>query len=147
MIMSRSLFFTLAIFGTVNFWGSSARASVTADLTLVENKWVAAYKSHDIGFLKNLLADEYTYSDGSGVITNKNATIEEFTAPGMVLTTCSFRGLVVKAYGDTALVRGTFKLVANMGKQDLSGTYVFMDVFVKKGGQWRAVATLETPTK
>jgi ketosteroid isomerase-like protein len=53
--------------------------------------------------------------------------------------------LKVKVYGDTAIVSGQTTDKGKYKGQDISGTYRFTDVFVKRDGKWMAVSTHVTP--
>ena len=46
----------------------------------------------------------------------------------------------VRVYGDTAVTTGLAKVKGQSGGQDLSGTYRYMNVLVRRGGRWQSVA-------
>jgi len=50
--------------------------------------------------------------------------------------------LQVRLYGDTGIVLGAGMLKAHKANQDLiGGKFVWTDTFVKRGGEWKVVAS------
>ena len=49
--------------------------------------------------------------------------------------------IVVRVYGDAAVTTMDQTEKSRHGGQDFSGKYLFTDVWVKQGGQWRAVSS------
>ena len=50
----------------------------------------------------------------------------------------------VRVFGDVAIVTGSDDEKSSFKGKDISGHYVWTDVFVKRNGQWQAVASQGT---
>ena len=55
-----------------------------------------------------------------------------------------YREMKVKVFGNTAVVMGSDTEKSTYKGKDSSGKYVWMDVFVNRGGKWQAVASEST---
>ena len=56
------------------------------------------------------------------------------------------QNLQARLNGDTGIVVGKGIIKAHKGKQDLlGGKFVWTDTFVKRGGEWKVVASQITP--
>ena len=52
--------------------------------------------------------------------------------------------LTIHVYGKTAVAAGTATLKGSFKGQDISGTYRYTDVWVKRNGKWQVVASQAT---
>lgn len=121
-------------------------ADVTAEQELinVEHQWKQAVIDRDRAALDQFYASEYISTDSEGLVWNKRQDIEIDTAGASRLTSFKFEDLRVQVYGDVAVVTGRLFMtgvVAGAPSQNLSR---FTDVFVKRDGRWRCVATHTT---
>jgi ketosteroid isomerase-like protein len=113
-------------------------------------EWDTAYTSHDTRTLSSILADDYEMVDAAGEFINRTdyfigaASAAAFLPEG---ETGESTGLLVRLYGDTAVVTGRSRSKGVPRNRLLAqGTeVVFTDLFVRMGNQWRAVATHATP--
>jgi len=80
-----------------------------------------------------------------GRIVNKTEDVQSYESDEAVFTEFKIDDLKVRFYGETAIVIGQGSIKAHTKTQDLSGTYVWTDTFVKMGGEWKAVASQVTP--
>lgn len=113
-------------------------------LIQLERDWNVAFRSKDIAFIENVLAEEFmaTYGDGTRVdraqelemIANFNAQIDSSTVDDFT----------VNLYDDTAVVWFTQRMVGPSQGQALELTYRYMDVFVFRDGRWQCVASQST---
>ncbi|MCL6267794.1 nuclear transport factor 2 family protein [Flagellimonas myxillae] len=110
--------------------------------------WTNAYLKGDAGPLIEVLDDSWVYSgSGDGSTSNKIATIDEFSTADYSFDEIKYHDLDVQLYGDVAVVRGWEKMVIlGSDKQDTTILKLrFTDVYQKKEGKVRAIATHSSP--
>lgn len=121
-----------------------ASIGATPDATFVdfEHRWVEALQKHDIAALDAILDDTFVDVTWRGAIRTKHGVLTGPPAAGPYRT-LRLDDLTVRRYGrDTAIVTGVNVLQG--ATADDVARIRFTDVFVKKGGGWRAVAAQET---
>jgi ketosteroid isomerase-like protein len=112
--------------------------SVAQTLKQVEHDWLEAEKAADVAKLGQIIADDWV-----GVHNTERETKQSYLASvksgSTKIESFEMGPMDVKVLGSVAVVQGsdTEKSITN-GK-DSSGKYVWMDVFVKRGGKWVAV--------
>ncbi len=111
----------------------------------LEHQWADAEKNGNTAILQRVVADGYVYTDPSGKITGKQDEINMVKNGQAKYQTFDLSDMQAHVYGDTAVVTGKAKLQGTENGKDVSGNYAFTDTFVKKDGQWQAVATQSTP--
>jgi ketosteroid isomerase-like protein len=119
-------------------------------LRLLVREWDAAYATYDTKTLSSILADDYEMVDAAGEFINRTDYVigaASATASLPEGETGESTGLLVRLYGDTAVVTGRSRSKGvprnRLLAQDME--VVFTDLFVRIGDQWRAVATHATP--
>lgn len=136
----------LAILATVTTTGAQT-GRVRSDqeiLVQLEQDWDAAFRRKDVGFIENILADEFvaTYSDGSrGDRAKELALVADFN---LQIDSSTLDEFVVKVYGDTAVVWMSQRLVGPSQGRQLTVTFRYVDVFVMRGDRWQCVASQST---
>ena len=119
-------------------------------LRVLVRDWDAAYVNHDTRILSSILADDYEMVDAAGqLISRTEYVIGAASAAGFLPEgeTGTSTGLLVRLYGDTAVVTGRSRSKGVPRNRLLANgmEVVFTDLFVRVGKQWRAVATHATP--
>ncbi len=126
--------------------GSAYAADRSADeAALRELKqvlWPRAYFTQDTKLLDRILADDFQSVDGDGNWSTKAEELDWISKNKPAYDHFEFRIRRLDIFGDdTAIVAGTGTI---RGKDD-EGPYVVeyqsSNVFVKRGGTWRAVAS------
>jgi uncharacterized protein (TIGR02246 family) len=110
--------------------------------TRLENEWNNATFKKDAKALDLLYAKEYTYTDPTGKVYNRQQDISEVTTGNykpQALAVLS--DIKVNSYGNVAVVKGLNTSKATLNGKDISGTYRFVDVFVMRDGRWQCVST------
>ena len=122
----------------------AADVGAEQQLINVEHQWKQAVVDRDRSALDRFYASEYISTDSEGLVWNKSQDIEIDTTGASRLMSFRFEDLRVQVYGDVAVVTGrlfTEGVMAGAPSQNLSR---FTDVFVKRDGRWRCVATHTT---
>ncbi len=115
-------------------------AAVEQQILQLEQNWSAAAQKKDGAYLQKLYADEYLFTDTDGSVSDKAEDIAHLSA-NVVFTSFNLEDMKVHVYGTTAVVTGRNTIQATADGQDISGSYRFTDVFVKRDGRWQVVAT------
>jgi Domain of unknown function (DUF4440) len=118
--------------------------TVEAELRALNSQVVDMQLRHDVGTARRLLADEYSFIQADGQVTNKAQNIAVIGSPDFICTSLTTAGVEVRVYGDTALVMGRASMKATFQGQDVGGEFRYTDVWVKRGGEWTNVASQAT---
>jgi ketosteroid isomerase-like protein len=119
-------------------------ASVEQALTQMEKEWTKAGQEKDIATLDKIMADDWTAIDYQGKMVTKAQSIADLKAGSSTLTTVTLGEMKVRVFGNTAVVMGSDTEKSTYKGKNSSGKYVWMDVFVNRGGKWQAVASEST---
>ena len=112
--------------------------SVAQTVKQVEHDWLEAEKASDVGRLGQIIADDWIGIHDTQRMT-KQSYLASVKSGSTKIESFEMGPMDVKVLGNVAVVQGsdTEKSITN-GK-DSSGKYMWMDVFVKRGGKWVAV--------
>lgn len=105
----------------------------------VEDQWLAAEVAHDEAFLRRVMDDRYTVNRRNGTTLGKEEYIAGILGGVMVDVWASERTVLVD--GDTAVTFATVNVVdegVDPNAPPRSSRYTL--VYVKRDGQWRAIA-------
>jgi ketosteroid isomerase-like protein len=113
-------------------------------LMQLERDWDDAFRHNDVGFIENVLADEFvaTYDDGSRGDRARELTLA--AAFDQQIDSSTLDEFIVKIYGDTAVVWFTLHLVGPSQGRPLALAFRYVDVFVLRAGRWQCIATQST---
>jgi ketosteroid isomerase-like protein len=113
-------------------------------LMQLERDWDEAFHRKDVGFIANILADEFvvTYSDGTRA--DKSKELRLATEFDQQIDSSVLDEFIVKVYGDTAVVWFTQHLVGPSKGRSLALTFRYVDMFVMRAGRWQCVASQST---
>jgi ketosteroid isomerase-like protein len=128
--------------------GAAGRASAAEDvgktLTDLEAKWSAASKAKDVKTLGSILAPDWIGRGSHGTQQNRAKVLADVSDPNDKLTSIRNHDVVVRVFGNIAVVQGYDDETGSDHGKDTSGTYSWTDVFQKRAGQWVAVASQTT---
>jgi len=147
--MKRILFFSLVLFVSA-ISAASQTAPDAPELTRLLNEFLAGAGKNDAAMHDRFWADDLIYTRSAGVRTNKeelmkgvrSATPKKESDPTTVYSAEEIR---VQQYGNAAVV--AFKLVSTTTKADGTktvGNNLNTGTFIKRKGEWRAVAWQST---
>jgi ketosteroid isomerase-like protein len=113
-------------------------------LTELEKNWDAAVRRRDVGFLQQVLADEFMVTYAEGVRADKAKELTVAAEFNQQVDSSTLDEFVVKVYGDTAVVWFTQHLVGPKEGKTLELTFRYTDVWVQRDGRWQCVASHAT---
>ena len=105
----------------------------------LERAWMNAWIAKDRATCEAVLDDEFLLSSARGVLIRK----AEWLAGAMGVFNCrefEWLSVLVRPFGDVALVHSTIRQVASVGDQDWSGVFMLTDAWVLRDAQWRVVS-------
>jgi len=121
--------------------GNTAEEEVRA----LERLWNDARAKADVATLDRILADEWTVTHANGTTDSKARYLADLKSGARKFTgSVEEREVVVRFYGDTAIVTGSSDSTVSLNGQAQGGALHFTRVFVKRNGAWRMVVTQAT---
>jgi Domain of unknown function (DUF4440) len=127
--------FALALAGA-----QPADAATTRELTEIEARLAATYKSGDCDGWAAMLAPEWSVTHITGSVITKAEAVETCRTQPAPIELLVSDNLVVRGYGDAAVVTGR----TTAGAAGQTVVLRFTDVFIRRDGKWLAVASHAT---
>src|SRR5436190_3626392 len=116
---------------------------VEAELRNLVNRWDEAYVKGAIDTLNYLLADEFAFLGGQ----KKPAYLESFKTRDFTVESAVSTDIEVQVYGDTAVLTGVDSITIKKNNQVLQTKWLYLDVWVRRGGRWQCVKTYAAPSR
>ena len=113
----------------------------------LEHDWTDAAKAGDAEKLGQILADDWMGIGYDGKRATKQAVLADLKSGKSKVESFEFGPMDVKVLGNVAVVQGSDTEKSTTEGKDTSGKWVWMDVFVKRGGKWVAVRSQSAMVK
>ena len=110
----------------------------------LETDRAAAAVKGDVAILEKQTADDYTFINLYGQMSDKSQMVNNFKTGRTKLTADEVSDMKVRVYGNTAVITGKADVAGTMAGKDTKAQVMFTRVYVKKGGQWQSVAFQQT---
>ncbi|HUE87882.1 MAG TPA: nuclear transport factor 2 family protein [Vicinamibacterales bacterium] len=123
--------------------GATDITEVTRELTRIERQLAATWKAGDCSAWGALLAAEWSVTHITGAVITKAEALQMCSAPAVPIDSFEVDEISVRAFGDAAVVTGRTKVITGGATPDQI-TLRFTDVFIRRAGQWLAVASHAT---
>src|SRR5262245_16756300 len=115
------------------------------EIRALEQLWNEARARADIATLDRVLADEWTVTHANGTTDTKARYLADLKSGARKFTgAVTEKDVVVRFYGDTAIVTGSSDSTVSLNGQAQGGALHFTRVFVKRDGVWKMVVTQAT---
>jgi len=101
----------------------------------------------DADFSARTLADDYVAITPLGQVTTKQDTVSARKSGQLRYDTINVTDMVVRVYGDTAVVTARADVKGHQLGEDFSGPYRYTRVWVRRTGHWQAVSYQATVTQ
>lgn len=124
---------------------SDSNAAISQTLQGMEQTWLNAEKNHDAATFEKLVADDWVAITPDGKTQTRAERAAEIK--GSHVGSATLGNMKVRVFGDTAVVTGTDDETTTHDGKETTGHYVWTDVFVKRHGQWLAVASQTAQVK
>jgi ketosteroid isomerase-like protein len=101
----------------------------------------------DADFSLRTLAEDYVAITPLGQVTTKLETISARRSGQLRYEAMNITDMVVRVYGDTAVVTARAEVKGHQLGEDFSGPYRYTRVWVRRNGQWQTVSYQATVTQ
>jgi hypothetical protein len=144
--MRRAVVMLVTLLGSI-FLSASAAAQPSDDerqLRDIQQQLARAWKQKDRAFIESVLAPEWSVTQPDGQVLARATVVGPFF-DAITLDTSIVDDVTVTLFGDAAVVRGRTVAAGKFNGAPVSARIRFTDVFVKRRGQWQAVASHASP--
>lgn len=124
-----------------------ADQSTIREIVDMERQAREASLHRDPDFSQKTLADDYVAITPLGQVTTKQDTVSARKSGQLRYESINVTDMVVRLYGDTAVVTARADVRGHQLGEDFSGPYRYTRVWVRKSGHWQAVSYQATVTQ
>ena len=129
------------------FMGESGDQDTIREIVEMERQAKEASIRRDAEFSRRTLADDYVDITPLGQVHTKEDTISARKSGQLRYETINVSDMVVRIYGDTAVVTARADVKGHQLGEDFSGPYRYTRVWVRHAGHWQAVSYQATVTQ
>jgi ketosteroid isomerase-like protein len=125
----------------------SADQEIIRQIIDMERQAKEASLRRDADFSLRTLAEDYVAITPLGQVTTKQETISARRSGQLRYESMNITDMVVRLYGDTAVVTARAEVRGHQLGEDFSGPYRYTRVWVRRNGQWQTVSYQATVTQ
>ena len=119
-------------------------AKAEQELRKLVQAWDEAYVKGDTATLNRLLAEEFTFVGGP----SKADYLASFKSrAAATIESAVSTDIQVQVYDDAAVLTGLDTITGKNNGQSYVVKWLYMDVWIKRGGRWQCVKTYASPAK
>lgn len=127
----------LLLFATMPaFSQSKSQAEVEA----LERQRFEAMTTKNIDFLKNVLADDLSYTHSNGLVEDKTAHLENIRTGKLQYRSIQPEVMKLSMHRRSAIGTGIVSVTGILNEKDFNIRLRYTDVYVKEKGKWRLAA-------
>lgn len=115
-------------------------ANVEDEIRKLEQQLREAAVKADTTVLERLLTDDYTNTNGVGLVRSKAQIIEDARSGASKNESITLEDVKVRMYGDAAVLTAIRTTKSSLRGKDTSGRFRSLRVYVKRQGRWQAAA-------
>jgi len=119
---------------------SEKRTNDEQQVRQLENEWINAFIEGDTETLDRILAEDFIFTDPEGRLLTKAEWLADLKSGELNFESIHLDNLQVRMYGDAAVANGRVTVKAQSKEGGFNGQYCYTDMYVKRNGQWQAVA-------
>jgi ketosteroid isomerase-like protein len=125
----------------------SGDQSTIREIVDMERQAKEASLHRDADFSQRTLAEDYVAITPLGQVTTKQDTLSARRSGQLRYDTIAVSDMVVRVYGDTAVVTARADVKGHQLGEDFSGPYRYTRIWVRRSGHWQAVSYQATVTQ
>ena len=125
----------------------SADQNTIREIVDMERQAREASLHRDPDFSQRTLAEDYVAITPLGQVTTKQDTVSARKSGQLRYESINVSDMVVRLYGDTAVVTARADVKGRQLGEDFSGPYRYTRVWVRRNGHWQAVSYQATVTQ
>jgi hypothetical protein len=126
---------------------SALQQDTVRQILELERESKEASVHRDPEFSQRNLADDYLAITPLGLVVTKSDTVAARRSGQLRYDSIDISDLVVRVYGNTAVVTGRADVKGKDLGEEFNGPYRFTRVWVRRGGRWQAVSYQATVTR
>ena len=123
------------------------KGDTAKELIAMENIYNDALLRADWKALEGILADDLIFNNADGSVSHKPDTINSVKSGEIKFDSIAISEGNVQDFGGVGVVTGKLDEKVSYKGSNVSGSYRFLDVWVKRDGRWQNVAGQETRYK
>ena len=125
----------------------SADQETIRQIVDMERQAKEASLHRDAEFVLHTLADDYVAITPLGQVSTKQESVSARRSGQLRYESMNITDMVVRLYGDTAVVTARADVKGHQLGEDFSGPYRYTRVWVRRNGHWQAVSYQATVTQ
>jgi ketosteroid isomerase-like protein len=125
---------------------SGEEASIR-EIVDMERQAKEASLRRDVDFSQRTLAEDYVAITPLGQVTTKQDSVSARKSGQLRYDTINVTDMVVRVYGDMAVVTARADVKGHQLGEDFSGPYRYTRVWVRRSGHWQTVSYQATVTQ
>lgn len=118
----------------------AARADSIEDITRLDHEISVATWAGDAVWFEENLAEDFMLITPGGTVLTKRDVIRELSVPGLKMEPYEPSEVLVRIYGDSAVVTGRMLQRFTLGGARYANDLRYTDVYVKRKGKWQLVS-------
>jgi ketosteroid isomerase-like protein len=126
---------------------NSGDQAVIREVVDMERQSKDASLHRDADFAQRTLAEDYVAITPLGEVTTKQETVTARKSGQLRYDSMDVTNMVVRVYGDTAVVTARADVKGHQLGEDFSGPYRYTRVWVRHNGHWQTVSYQATVTQ
>jgi len=135
----------VAVRPRISFQGADQDA--IREIIDMERQAKEASLHRDADFSQRTLADDYISITPLGQVTTKQDSVSARKSGQLRYDNINVTDMVVRVYGDTAVVTARADVRGHQLGEDFSGPYRYTRVWIRKNGHWQTVSYQATVTQ
>jgi ketosteroid isomerase-like protein len=125
----------------------SSDDAAVREIVDMERQAKEASLHRDVEFSQRTLAEDYVAITPLGQIKTKQDSVSVRKGGQLRYDTINITDMVVRVYGDTAVVTARADVKGHQLGEDFSGPYRYTRVWVRRSGRWQTVSYQATVTQ
>jgi ketosteroid isomerase-like protein len=125
----------------------SGDQEIIRQIVEMERETKEASLRRDSEFPQRVLAEDYVAISPLGQVTTKKEALSARKSGQLRYETIDVSDMVVRLYGDTAVVTARADVKGHQLGEDFSGPYRYTRVWVRRAGRWQTVSYQATVTQ
>jgi ketosteroid isomerase-like protein len=125
----------------------SVEQEIIREIVDMERQAKEASLRRDAEFVQRTLAEDYVAITPLGQVTTKQDTVSARKSGQLRYQAIDVSDMVVRVYGDTAVVTARADVKGHQLGEDFSGPYRYTRVWVRHNGHWQTVSYQATVTQ
>lgn len=110
------------------------------EIETLERQRFEAMTTKNIDFLKNVLADDLTYTHSNGLVEDKATHLENIRTGKLQYRSIQPEEMKLRMHRRSAIGTGIVNVTGVLNEKEFSLRLRYTDIYIKEKGKWRLVA-------